>query len=54
VISLVATVEVSRTTWLLLALISVAERMQDESPGELEHYFPQTIRRPAIVAGEAV
>ncbi len=53
VISFVATVEVSRTTWLLLALISVAERMELESPGELEHYFPQTIRSSAIEAGEA-
>jgi hypothetical protein len=48
----VATVEMSRTTWLLLALISVAERMEAESPGELEHYFPQTIRSPAIEEGE--
>ena len=53
VISLVATVEVSRTTWLLLALISVAERMEAESPGEMEHYFPRIIRRRAIEAGEA-
>jgi hypothetical protein len=52
VISFVATVEMSRTTWLLLALISVAERMEAESPGELEHYFPQTIRSPAIEEGE--
>lgn len=51
-ISLVATVEMSRTTWLLLALISVAERIQAESPGELEYYFPGKIRRPAIEAGE--
>jgi hypothetical protein len=53
VISLVATVEQSRTTWLLLALISVAERMEAESPGEMEHYFPRIIRRRAIEAGEA-
>jgi O-Antigen ligase len=52
VISLVATVEVSRSTWLLLALISVAERMQAESPGALEHYFPQPVRSSAIEAGE--
>jgi hypothetical protein len=51
-ISLVATVEVSRTTWLLLGMISIAGRMEAESPGELEHYFPQTTRRPAIEAGE--
>ena len=48
VISLVATVEVSRTSWLLLALISLVERMEAESPGELDHYFPQTIRSSAI------
>jgi hypothetical protein len=53
VISLVATVEVSRSTWLLLALISIAGRMEAESPGALEHYFPQTIRSAAIEAGEA-
>jgi O-antigen ligase len=52
VISLVATVEVSRTTWLLLALISVAERMEAESPGEMEHYFPHRVRTPALEAGE--
>jgi hypothetical protein len=53
VISLVATVEVSRSTWLLLALISVAGRMEVESPGALEHYFPQPIRSSAMEAGEA-
>jgi O-antigen ligase len=53
VISLVATVEVSRTTWLLLALISVADRMEAESPGALEHYFPQPIGSSTIEAGEA-
>jgi len=53
VISLVATVEMSRTTWLLLALISLAGRLDAESPGELERYFPQTIRGSAIEAGEA-
>jgi O-antigen ligase len=51
-ISLVATVEVSRTTWLLLGLISIAGRMGAESPGELEHYFPQPLQRPGIEAGE--
>jgi O-antigen ligase len=53
VISLVATVEVSRTTWLLLALISVAERMEAESPREMERYFPRTVPGPAIEANEA-
>ncbi len=55
VISFVATVEVSRSTWLLLALISVVERMEAESPRELDHYFPQTIRSSAteIEAGVA-
>ncbi|HEY1897977.1 MAG TPA: O-antigen ligase family protein [Terracidiphilus sp.] len=52
-ISLVATVEMSRTTWLLLALISVAGRMDAESPGEIERYFPQTIRSSPIQAGDA-
>jgi O-antigen ligase len=52
VISLVATVEVSRSTWLLLALISVAGRMEAESPGALEQYFLQPIRSSAIEAGE--
>jgi hypothetical protein len=52
VISLVATVEVSRTTWLLLALISVAERLEAESPGEMEHYFPRSVRTMALEAGE--
>lgn len=54
VISLVATVEESRTTWLLLALISLAGRMESESPGELERYFPQTIQNSVIEAGEVV
>jgi hypothetical protein len=53
VISLVATVEVSRTTWLLLALISLAGRLGAEHLGALEHYFPQTRRSTAIEAGEA-
>jgi hypothetical protein len=53
VISLVATVEASRTTWLLLAVISLAGRMEAESPDELELYFPQTMQSSAIEAGEA-
>jgi hypothetical protein len=52
VTSLGATVELSRTTWLLLGLISLAGRMEAESPGELDNYFPQTTRSPAIEAGE--
>ncbi len=53
VISIVATVDVSRTTWLLLALISLAGRLEAESPGALEYYFPRTIGSSAIEAGEA-
>jgi O-antigen ligase len=49
VTSLVATIEESRTTWLLLALISVAGRLAAEDPAGLEGCFP-TIPRPATEA----
>ncbi|MGA2351873.1 MAG: O-antigen ligase family protein [Terracidiphilus sp.] len=38
--SLVATVEESRTTWLLLAMIAVAGRLAIEAPQGLADYFP--------------
>ena len=41
VTSLVATVEQSRTTWLLLALISFAGRLAAETPRALERCFSQ-------------
>ncbi len=39
--SLVATVEESRTTWLLLALIALAGRLAMEEPGRLDACFPE-------------
>jgi hypothetical protein len=53
VISLVATVEGSRTTWLLLAVISLSGRMRAERPDELDLYFPQTIQSSRTEAVEA-
>jgi O-antigen ligase len=38
--SLVATVEESRTTWLLLALMALASRLAGEEPEELAECFP--------------
>ncbi len=38
--SLVATVEESRTTWLLLALIALAGRLSADKPGEMAACFP--------------
>jgi O-antigen ligase len=38
--SLVATVEESRTTWLLLALVALAGRLASEEPEQLERCFP--------------
>jgi len=43
VTSLVATVETSRTTWLLFALIAVAGRMAVEHHSELAEYFPDPL-----------
>jgi hypothetical protein len=40
--SLVATVEESRTTWLLLALIALAGRLSVEEPEELAACFPDS------------
>ncbi len=45
--SLVATVEESRTTWLLLALIALAGRLAAEQPEELAACFPAARRTPA-------
>lgn len=43
--SQVDTVEESRTTWLLLALIALAARLAVEQPGELEACFPAAGQR---------
>jgi hypothetical protein len=40
VTSLVSTVETSRTTWLLLALIALAGRLTVEEPERMEACFP--------------
>jgi hypothetical protein len=40
VTSLVATVDESRTTWLLIALVSLAARLAVEGPEELARCFP--------------
>jgi O-antigen ligase len=46
VTSLVASVEESRTTWLLLGLIAVAGRLAVEEPEELAACFPSSPRCP--------
>jgi O-antigen ligase len=45
--SLVATVEESRTTWLLLAMIALAGRLAVEQPQEMAACFPAADRTPA-------
>jgi O-antigen ligase len=45
--SLVATVEVSRTTWLLLAIIALAGRLAVEEPVRLSACFAQRVVTPA-------
>ena len=45
VTSLVASVEESRTTWLLLGLIAVAGRLAVEEPDGLANCFPESARR---------
>jgi len=45
--SLVATVEMSRSTWLLLALIALAGRLAAEAPEELAACFSATSQAPA-------
>jgi O-antigen ligase len=44
--SLVATVDESRTTWLLLALIALAGRLSVEQPDELAACFPDSGQTP--------
>lgn len=44
VTSLVATVELSRTTWLLMSLIALAGRLAEEEPGTLEKRFMPAVR----------
>jgi hypothetical protein len=51
-LSLAATVEESRSTWLLLALISVAARLQREEPVAFARWLPPPIAESAIEAGE--
>jgi O-antigen ligase len=48
--SLVATVEESRTTWLLLALIALAGRLGTEQPEELAGCFPDAALRCGLPA----
>ena len=48
VTSLVATVEESRTTWLLLALIALAGRLAVEEPEGLAECFPEGGQRPEV------
>ena len=53
--SLVATVEESRTTWLLLALIALAGRLAVEQPEELAACFPASaLQRELAVAPEPI
>ena len=44
VTSLVATVEASRTTWLLMALVALAGRLAEEEPG-MRKGFPAALGR---------
>ena len=46
VTSLASTVEESRSTWLLLALIALAGRLAVEQPGKLDGCFPATGQTP--------
>jgi len=48
--SLVATVEESRTTWLLFALIALAGRLALEDPGALADHFPDAAHSPQPLA----
>lgn len=45
VTSFVATVEMSRTTWLLMALVALAGRLAEEEPGMLERLFTAALGR---------
>jgi O-antigen ligase len=53
VTSLVATVEESRTTWLLLALIALAGRLAGEEPQNLAACFPNIVPPPEFAATPA-
>jgi len=53
VTSLVLTVDQSRTTWLLMALIALAERLAAEEPEGLERCFPRMMGDVTKPAGEA-
>jgi hypothetical protein len=48
--SLVATVETSRTTWLLLALIALAGRLTADDPDGLAACFPAGEKRRELQA----
>jgi O-antigen ligase len=48
--SLVATVEESRTTWLLLALIALAARLADEDPGGMTRCFAPPVTMAPLAA----
>lgn len=52
VTSLVATVEENRTTWLLMALISLAGRLAAEQPRAMERCFPDVSPGVEHAAGE--
>jgi hypothetical protein len=43
--SLIATVEESRTTWLLLAMIALAGRLASDEPAELDAAFSQPTKQ---------
>jgi putative inorganic carbon (HCO3(-)) transporter len=51
--SLVATVEASRTTWLLLALIALAGRLAVEDPDRLAFCFPDNASSRSLAAAPA-
>jgi hypothetical protein len=50
--SLVGTVGESRTTWLLLGIIAVSNRLMMEQPKQLERLFaaPEATANPSMVA----
>ncbi|MGD0730989.1 MAG: O-antigen ligase family protein [Terracidiphilus sp.] len=54
VTSLVATVEESRTTWLLLAMIALAGRLAVDEPCKLAACFPDLAQKGELEAAESV
>jgi hypothetical protein len=48
--SLVSTLEESRATWLLLAMIALADRLAIEQPAQLTEYFTAAIPADRIAA----